>query len=181
MTKILRRILYMLTQRTGFYLDEGIGRRGNAGGRQHEDQQVEGRSSFIYSTLVDQSPRSYPVEPHQHCNHPPDMITCFNSIAVANRDPSNNARSYSTDHQCTPKPIRAARTLFPAMTWYCLALSPVRYTYFLRELLLDEESAQMRQLPCASDTEDDELDHGPSNNAGVCSLRLVAELSFAFL
>jgi hypothetical protein len=51
----------------------------------------------------------------------------------------------------------------------------------LRKFLLDEEGAQMRKLPCASDTENDELNHGPSNDAGVCVFGLVAELGFAFL
>jgi hypothetical protein len=51
----------------------------------------------------------------------------------------------------------------------------------LGKLLLDEEGAQMRQLPCAGDTENDELDDGPANDAGICGLGLVAELGFAFL
>jgi hypothetical protein len=39
----------------------------------------------------------------------------------------------------------------------------------------------MRQLPCAGDTENDELDDGPADDAGICSFGLVAELGFAFL
>lgn len=51
----------------------------------------------------------------------------------------------------------------------------------LGKLLLDEEGAQMRQLPCASNTKDNELDDGPANNAGIRGFGLVAELGFAFL
>jgi hypothetical protein len=39
----------------------------------------------------------------------------------------------------------------------------------------------MRQLPYACDTENDELDDGPADNAGICGFGLVAELGFAFL
>lgn len=51
----------------------------------------------------------------------------------------------------------------------------------LSKLLLDEECSQMRQLPCASDTENSELDKCPADNAGVCVFGLIAELSFTFL
>lgn len=51
----------------------------------------------------------------------------------------------------------------------------------LGKLLLDEEGSQMRKLPYASDSEDDELDDGPFDDAGVCVFGLVAELGFAFL
>jgi hypothetical protein len=39
----------------------------------------------------------------------------------------------------------------------------------------------MRQLPCAGNTENDELNHSPTDNAGVCVLGLVAEFGFALL
>jgi hypothetical protein len=51
----------------------------------------------------------------------------------------------------------------------------------LSKLLLDEKRAQVRKLPCASNTENDELDNGPANDACVCGFRLVAELGLTFL
>lgn len=51
----------------------------------------------------------------------------------------------------------------------------------LRELLLDEEGPQMRQLPGASDGKHDKLDEHPSDNTGVGRLGLVAEFGFALL
>ncbi len=51
----------------------------------------------------------------------------------------------------------------------------------LRKLLLDEEGPQMRQLPCASDTEDGQLDHHPPHDTAVGGLGLVTELGLAFL
>lgn len=39
----------------------------------------------------------------------------------------------------------------------------------------------MRQLPCAGNTKNNKLDHGPTDDAGVCVFGLVAELSFALL
>jgi hypothetical protein len=39
----------------------------------------------------------------------------------------------------------------------------------------------MRQLPRAGDTENGELDQGPSDDTSVCGFGLVAELGFAFL
>lgn len=51
----------------------------------------------------------------------------------------------------------------------------------LCELLLDEEGAQMRELPCASDAEDGKLNQGPADDARVCVFRLVTELGLAFL
>jgi hypothetical protein len=69
--------------------------------------------------------------------------------------------------------------LLPVPVWYChIQSSP---TPNLNKLLLDEESAQMRQLPRASDAEDSKLDQSPSDDAGVCALGLVAELGFALL
>ena len=52
---------------------------------------------------------------------------------------------------------------------------------FLCELLLDEEGAQMRELPCAGHAEDDQLEEDPSYHARVGGLGLVAEFGFAFL
>jgi hypothetical protein len=60
-------------------------------------------------------------------------------------------------------------------------VAPSRKPVTLGKLLLDEECPQMRQLPYASDTENDELDEGPANDAGVCVFGLVAELGFALL
>lgn len=51
----------------------------------------------------------------------------------------------------------------------------------LSKLLLDEEGAQMRQLPDAGDTENNELDKCPANDARVCVFGLVAEFGFALL
>jgi hypothetical protein len=51
----------------------------------------------------------------------------------------------------------------------------------LRKLLLDEEGAQVGELPCAGDTQYDELDNGPANDACVCGFGLVAEFGFTFL
>jgi hypothetical protein len=51
----------------------------------------------------------------------------------------------------------------------------------LGKLLLDEEGSQVRKLPCTSDTENDELDNGPADNARVCVFGLVAEFGFALL
>ncbi len=51
----------------------------------------------------------------------------------------------------------------------------------LRQLLLDEEGAQMRQLPGAGTAENDELDNHPSNDTGVGGLGLISELGLAFL
>ena len=51
----------------------------------------------------------------------------------------------------------------------------------LRKLLLDEKGPQVGQLPCASDTENGELNKSPADNAGVCGFGLISELSFAFL
>jgi hypothetical protein len=49
------------------------------------------------------------------------------------------------------------------------------------ELLLDEEGTQVRELPCARDAQDDELDEDPADNAAVGGLRLVPELGLTFL
>lgn len=51
---------------------------------------------------------------------------------------------------------------------------------FLRQLLLDEEGTQMRQLPDAGTAENDELDNHPANDTGVGGLGLVSELGLAF-
>lgn len=50
-----------------------------------------------------------------------------------------------------------------------------------RQLLLDEEGAQVRELPCAGDAEHDDLDEGPAHDAGIGRLGLIAELGFALL
>lgn len=39
----------------------------------------------------------------------------------------------------------------------------------------------MRQLPGASDSDDDELDEDPANDSGISGLRLVSEVGLAFL
>ena len=49
------------------------------------------------------------------------------------------------------------------------------------ELLLDEEVAQVRELPGAGDAQDGQLDEDPADDAGVCALGLVTEVGFAFL
>lgn len=49
------------------------------------------------------------------------------------------------------------------------------------QLLLDEECAQVSELPRASDAKDGELDQSPSDDAGVCAFGLVAEFGFALL
>ena len=51
----------------------------------------------------------------------------------------------------------------------------------LSKLLLDEERAQMRQLPDAGDTKDNELDKCPANDARVRVLGLVTEFGLALL
>lgn len=61
---------------------------------------------------------------------------------------------------------------------------PCRFFFspiYLRQLLLDEEGAQMRQLPGAGAAENDELDNHPSNDTGVGGLGLISELGLAFL
>lgn len=50
-----------------------------------------------------------------------------------------------------------------------------------RELLLDEEGAQVGQLPGAGGAQDDELDGHPADDAGVGGLGLVSEFGFSFL
>ena len=51
----------------------------------------------------------------------------------------------------------------------------------LSKLLLDEEGAQVRQLPRAGDAQHGELDERPAHDARVGRLGLVAELGFALL
>lgn len=51
----------------------------------------------------------------------------------------------------------------------------------LRELLLDEEGAEVGELPGAGSGEDDELDDDPADDAPVGGLGLIPELSLAFL
>lgn len=47
--------------------------------------------------------------------------------------------------------------------------------------MLDEKGAQVRQLPCASDTEDGKLNQSPANDASVGRLGLISEFGLAFL
>lgn len=51
----------------------------------------------------------------------------------------------------------------------------------LRELLLDEEGAEVGELPGGGSGEDDELDDDPTDDARVGGLRVVSELGFTFL
>lgn len=52
---------------------------------------------------------------------------------------------------------------------------------FSGQLLLDEESSQMTQLPSTSHTQNTELYQSPSHYTGVGRFGLVAELSFSLL
>jgi hypothetical protein len=49
------------------------------------------------------------------------------------------------------------------------------------KLLLNEECSQMRQLPCAGNTKNNELNHSPTDDARVRVFGLVAELGFTLL
>lgn len=51
----------------------------------------------------------------------------------------------------------------------------------LRELLLDEEGAEIRELPGAGGAENDDLDEHPPDDTSVGGLGLVSELGFPFL
>lgn len=51
----------------------------------------------------------------------------------------------------------------------------------LSKLLLDEEGAQVGELPRAGYTQDGELDERPAHDAGVGCFGLVAEFGFALL
>lgn len=51
----------------------------------------------------------------------------------------------------------------------------------LRELLLDEEGAEVGELPGGGGGEDDELDDDPADDAGVGGFRVVSELGLTFL
>ena len=47
--------------------------------------------------------------------------------------------------------------------------------------MLDEEGPQVGQLPCTGDSQNNELDERPADDAGVGGLGLVAELGFTLL
>lgn len=49
------------------------------------------------------------------------------------------------------------------------------------ELLLDEKGAQVGKLPSTRNTDDEELDDDPANDAAVGGLGLVSELGFSLL
>ena len=51
----------------------------------------------------------------------------------------------------------------------------------LRQLLLDEEGPQVGELPCTGNSQNNELDECPADDAGVSGLGLVAELGFTLL
>jgi hypothetical protein len=50
---------------------------------------------------------------------------------------------------------------------------------YLGELLLDEEGAEVRELPCACDAKNDELDEDPANDSSVRGLGLISELGLS--
>ena len=51
----------------------------------------------------------------------------------------------------------------------------------LCKLLLDEEGAQMRKLPCACDTKYPELKKRPAHDSRISSFALVSEFGLSFL
>jgi hypothetical protein len=51
----------------------------------------------------------------------------------------------------------------------------------LRQFLLDEEVAEVGELPGAGADDDDELDDDPADDAGVCEFGMVSEFGFSFL
>lgn len=51
----------------------------------------------------------------------------------------------------------------------------------LCQFLLDEERAQMRQLPCTGNAQDTQLNQRPAHDLCIGRLALVTELGFPFL
>jgi hypothetical protein len=51
----------------------------------------------------------------------------------------------------------------------------------LGELLLDEERAQMGELPGTGDAENHHLDEHPADDSAVCRLGLISELGLSLL
>jgi hypothetical protein len=52
---------------------------------------------------------------------------------------------------------------------------------FLGELLLDEEGSEVRQLPCAGNSQHSELDQDPADDTVVGELGLISELGLTLL
>jgi hypothetical protein len=98
------------------------------------------------------------------------FVSCqtLNVMPFQRRSLQYNASMHVTQHASVP-------------SLYGIATSNRHPPLSLYKLLLDEESAQMCQLPRASDTKDSKLDQSPSDDAGVCALGLIAELGFALL
>ncbi len=51
----------------------------------------------------------------------------------------------------------------------------------LCQLLLDEKRPQVRELPCAGDAQNNQLQQCPSNNTRVCGFGLISEFGFTLL
>ena len=74
-------------------------------------------------------------------------------------------------------------TIYPAAVSSLSPTAPplVSPVVKLSQFLLDEEGAEMRQLPSAGHGEDDELDQSPTDDSGVGGFGLIAEFRFSIL